>query len=186
MYSIPENTLNPKNLPVFNISKYQKILVFVLVFITAVAIVSLSKSDVPPGFMGYRLFKVSGVSMEPTIQNGSILLVKKVEPEKIQANDVITYLCYRGHHACTTHRVIEIEKISGDKRQFITRGDGNQVNDPIPIPQDQVVGVVQYMAPPNIFNLIVNSRPIIYLVGIVLTLASIRYIDFKLLKHRYN
>lgn len=129
----------------FNDLWWLYVIVLLMLLSTLISFLSSTSmdQDVPPGLFGYRFFRVSGVSMEPTIVNGSILIVKQTAPDMIQKNDIITYLCYRGQKACTTHRVIDIERLDNDRRQFITRGDGNSVKDPVPIPQDQVVGVVK-------------------------------------------
>ncbi len=59
------------------------ILIVIFLLMSFASSATLSQ-DVPPGFFGYRFFRVSGVSMEPTIANGSILIVKQTAPEMIQ------------------------------------------------------------------------------------------------------
>ncbi len=156
---------------------YIRLMALIGLVLLSISIVTVFQPDIPPGLLGYRLFKVSGVSMEPTIENGSVLIVKQTDPALIEKNDVITYLCYRGHQACTTHRVVGIEKIGEGKRQFITKGDGNPVKDPVPIPQNQVVGVVKYVFAPTGILSVGRIQQILIFTGLTLFIACFRYID---------
>lgn len=110
-----------------------------------------AQMELPPAIAGYRLFRVFGSSMEPTLSSGAILVVKEVPVESIKPADVITYHCTRSELAMTTHRVKNVEMIEGGCYQYTTRGDGNPVVDPVPIAGCDVVGKVMYViTPPTI------------------------------------
>lgn len=68
---------------------------------------------------------VVGTSMEPTISDGSLILVRPVPAEAVRVGDVITFFA---HERLLTHRVIE--RREGAEPAFVTRGDGNLRNDP--------------------------------------------------------
>ena len=57
-----------------------------------------------PRFMGYEIYNVVSGSMEPEIPVGSILYVKRAEPEEIIPGDVIAF---RRDGSVITHRVEE-------------------------------------------------------------------------------
>lgn len=80
------------------------------------------------GLFGVQPFLVSGVSMQPTLYAGDIVIVKNVAPEEIAVGDVILYKLSNG---MVLHRVIEIQNENG-QIQFITQGDGlNIVDNPV-------------------------------------------------------
>ena len=172
-----EKTINTQQMSDIQKNHFIRWMIILTLITLSVSIVTVYQPDIPPGLLGYRLFKVSGVSMEPTIENGSVLVVKQTDPALIKKNDIITYLCYRGHKACTTHRVIGIEELDEGKRQFITRGDGNLVKDPAPIPESQVVGVVKHAFPASGILSVVRIQQILIVAGLTLLIAWFRYID---------
>lgn len=165
---------------------YQKCMGLIL-FITLIMATSVVfQTNIPPGFVGYRFFRVSGISMEPTLLNGSILLVKQKDPELIKKNDIITYRCYRGPKSCTTHRVVGILELKKGELQFITKGDGNLVKDPIPVPAKQVVGVVKYVFTPSIVDIFIEVKRVLIIVGLILLIAYLRWIDRREYTKRLN
>lgn len=78
-------------------------------------------SAIPNQF--YKLLVVTSGSMSPTFEAGDLIMVIKSDPEKIKANDIITFQTKGG--ALLTHRVVEI-KSDGE---IITKGDANKVVD---------------------------------------------------------
>ncbi len=86
---------------------------------------------------GYRILNVETGSMEPNLPVNSLIFVKPTPPEEIQAGDIITYTMNE-NGVLATHRVKFIRKSS---RQFVTRGDANNTDDPA-ISWDNVVGKV--------------------------------------------
>lgn len=75
--------------------------------------------------VGLSPLVVVGTSMEPTISDGSLILVRPVPAEAVKVGDVITFFA---HERLLTHRVIEV--YGGAEPAFVTRGDGNLRNDP--------------------------------------------------------
>ena len=125
------------------------LMTLVTLLIFAAIFTFLCTNELPPSLFGYRLFRVTGYSMEPTFENGSFLLVKKVSPHIIQCGDVITYFCSRSDVGLTTHRVYAIQERSCDTMAFTTRGDNNSRIDPGITESSQLVGVVvAFVKPP--------------------------------------
>lgn len=81
-------------------------------------------------FMGYSLFEVKTRSMEPVIEPGDWIIVKRQKDYELE--DVITY---EVDGKFITHRIVNKY---GDS--FVTRGDSNNANDLKPILKEQVVG----------------------------------------------
>jgi signal peptidase len=75
---------------------------------------------------GLSTFIVTGGSMEPSIHQGSLVLVQPVSPSEVTVGDVITFQHY---DQTTTHRVTLITQ-SAQGLVFATKGDANIVADP--------------------------------------------------------
>ena len=100
----------------------------------------------PPKIVGHHMYIVLSGSMAPAFDTGSVIFVKPVEPEEIREGDIITYRGMGDSRLLTTHRVVGIEG-SGQDLQFITKGDANDVNDPNPVPGQNLVGKVALSVP---------------------------------------
>jgi signal peptidase len=80
------------------------------------------------GIFGVRPYLVSGVSMQPTLNAGDVVIIEGVPPHQIKVGDVILF---KGLNVHILHRVIEINPKSGEL-EFITQGDGlNTIDDPV-------------------------------------------------------
>jgi signal peptidase len=90
---------------------------------------------------GYSWFHVVSSSMQKEIPKGSIVFVKKTDPQKIKAGDVITYQMNNG--STVTHAVVEIID-SGGFRGFRTKGTSNKEPDPEIVSAEKVIGVVSF------------------------------------------
>lgn len=79
--------------------------------------------------IGLQVFTVLSGSMEPMYHVGSLIYVKKVEPEQLQAGDVITFLL--DEDTVATHRIVEVIPDEEDAKvlRFRTKGDANDAAD---------------------------------------------------------
>jgi signal peptidase len=107
-----------------------------------VALISVSLLWINSGLFGVRPFLVSGVSMEPVLKAGDIVIVQNVTPEEIAKGDIILFR--RGSNRIL-HRVIETYESKGVK-YFITQGDANNVED-LPVSFDDVEGKAKITIP---------------------------------------
>ncbi|MBI5231341.1 MAG: signal peptidase I [Coriobacteriales bacterium] len=87
---------------------------------------------------GLRVLVVDGGSMEPAIRVGSVIVVRRLDPERIQVGDVISFTTptrrgSSGAPTIATHRVIHVtrEKVYGDHGTVAlrTKGDANEEPD---------------------------------------------------------
>ncbi len=98
-----------------------------------------------PQVAGHQMYIVLSGSMNPEFDTGSLAFVREVEPLQLMEGDIITFESPSNQASLTTHRIVEIQRDDGLK--FITRGDANNVNDPNPVPADNVVGIVTGTVP---------------------------------------
>ena len=91
------------------------------------------------------MFRVISGSMEPELPVGSMIVVKRVEPEEVKVGDIITFFStdptLRG--GVNTHRVVDIDD-SGMDILFMTKGDANQFMDEYGAVGSNLIGVVIY------------------------------------------
>jgi len=98
---------------------------------------------------------VEGVSMEPTLHEGDILIVKGVKSGEVEIGDIIVFESSESTphilpNRTVVHRVIDIKYDEEQGQYFyLTKGDNNKTN-PIPdgwVPQKDVYGVVIFIIP---------------------------------------
>lgn len=86
----------------------------------------------------FKVLVVESGSMTPTIQPGSLIIVKPQNEYK--ENEIVTFkknsdVDIKARHATTTHRIVKIEN-----DLFITKGDANESEDPEPVSKNLIVG----------------------------------------------
>ena len=82
--------------------------------------------------------------MEPTINAGDYLVAKKVKSDDIKVGDIITFV---EGNIIITHRVSGIINNQYEEIMFITKGDGNNVEDDISIMSENIVGKYVFKIP---------------------------------------
>jgi len=107
--------------------------------ILAVATFMLFYRPVPLAGDTHYLTVYSG-SMEPTIPVGSVVVIKPVDPNKLQKDEIICFT--RSEPKSTTHRIIDITD-----EGFITKGDANEDPDPFLVEKKNIIGKVIFTIP---------------------------------------
>jgi signal peptidase I len=90
------------------------------------------------GLLGVRPALVSGVSMEPNLVLGDIVVTRSVPVETLKAGDIVRY---QSGAVPVLHRIIEVRRGPDGQRVFITQGDNNNFGD-APVPASAVSGKV--------------------------------------------
>jgi signal peptidase len=86
---------------------------------------------------------VLGGSMEPTIHVGSIVIVRKVNPEDVRVGDIVAF---RTGESKTIHRVKE-KVVENGSIYFRTKGDANEDPDPWIVKPQDILGELQLTIP---------------------------------------
>ena len=149
----------------------------VLIIVAAVFVlctVIFTKSGEAPSVFGYTVLRVTTGSMKPTYDVDTLIVVKKVDPETIKVNDVISFYSQDPilDGAVNTHRVVEIlEEEQG--RGFVTKGDNNNVTDAYNVESEYLIGkvVASSIVIGKISRLVAN--PLIFIPIILIPLALI-------------
>lgn len=109
------------------------ILVIFLFFIFLLFSANSINKSIP--IFGYRFYVITSDSMNPNINSGDMIIVKK--SKKYNIGDVITFKDIN-ENITITHRIIEIEK--GDR--YVTKGDSNYSKDESQVETKNIIGKV--------------------------------------------
>ncbi|MGG7177881.1 signal peptidase I [Clostridium paraputrificum] len=116
---------------------------FMVILISFVLIISLisRKTGEDPQILEYKFYMVLSESMEPTINKGDLVVVKK---QDIKEGDIISF---KGINTDTktTHRVVKV--IDTTPITYITKGDNNAVEDPYTVDKEKIQGNVIFHIP---------------------------------------
>lgn len=96
-----------------------------------------------PELFGYKMYVVESGSMSPTINVNSIIVVRDIDSQEVKEMDII---CFRGYsgESTVTHRVVEVR---GNGETFVTKGDANEIPDPMPVEASRLIGKVVLVIP---------------------------------------
>lgn len=97
-----------------------------------------------PQMFGYQVYTVISGSMEPAIPTDSLVYTRSVPPEDVKEEDVIAFYGADDSAAIVTHRVVKNQVVEG---QFVTKGDANKKEDPMPVPYSNLLGRVELTIP---------------------------------------
>ena len=92
--------------------------------------------------VGLQVYTVLSGSMEPNYPVGSLIYVKKVDPQSLKVGDAISFVI--GDHTVATHRIVEVipDEKTPDVIRFRTKGDNNDVADENSVHSANVQGKV--------------------------------------------
>lgn len=91
----------------------------------------------------YSVMNIVSESMEPSIEKGTYILIKRVPAEDVEKGDVICF--YSSDPSIygrpNTHRVVEEPYLQDGKLCFTTQGDNNLIADKVPAYGEDLIGV---------------------------------------------
>ena len=89
---------------------------------------------------GFTPLIVKSDSMAPTFYAGDMIVIKECKPSELTEGDVITFhTIINNEYALNTHRITEI-RANGEVRNYVTKGDNNEVEDTHIISDGDIVG----------------------------------------------
>lgn len=127
------------------------ILCIILLPILIINLTLIAKSyineDEIPSLGGVFPMIVLTDSMYPEIAAGDLIICNTLESEEVQVNDVISFFDPMGSGtSVVTHRVLEIVEENG-QLSYRTKGDNNNAEDQVLVPQDKLVGIYRSRIP---------------------------------------
>lgn len=95
--------------------------------------------------LGHRIFVVTSGSMRPAAEAGDAILLQRVDADRIQVGDVVTFRPLRDG-GIRTHRVMSLHDVDGVKH-LRTKGDYNGSFDPDLVPATNALGRARMVLP---------------------------------------
>lgn len=125
-----------------------------------------NKEEEQDYIFGMKAYAIETDSMEPELEVGDVIIVKKCEPEDLKIGDIITFTS-RGE--LITHRISDIDQ---KYQRYSTKGDKNTLNDIEKIKFEDIKGV-KILTLPGFCNYISNAKNIMYVFLLVVILVTI-------------
>ena len=118
-----------------------------IVMILFVVLFSGTESGRPKTIFNYSYFTVVSPSMQDEIPQGSFILVKSIDPQKLKVGDNITYMADRS--TSVTHKIVGIYENydSSGALGFQTKGVNNTNPDQDIVYEASIVGKVVFVLP---------------------------------------
>lgn len=157
-----------------NIKKVIYVFIVIIVYNIILLLISgLSNMEIS-GIFGYKAYSITTSSMVPSINQGDAIIVQKCGQDDLKKDDIITF---KKNNEFITHRIVEIRQ-SGVSKEYITKGDNNNVEDSQTVSYDEIEGVKVLVIPflGNFITMAANSIFII-LVLIVILLIYLYKVD---------
>jgi len=142
-----------------------KDVIFVLALILAVAFIYVGlrfslATDTP-------LVAISGQSMNPTLEDGDLTVVRGVPAEEIKVGDIIVFDPQNGVR--TVHRVTRIQTLENGTLTFKTKGDALDGDDPYTVYPENIHGRLLYRIP-YLGYLFLNPTILIIIIAIIVVI----------------
>lgn len=96
------------------------------------------------GYFKYYILSVGSGSMEPNINKGDLILIRKLDTDEKKALEPGQILVFKHSGIVIVHRIVEINKVNDDEYYFYTKGDNNNSNDGYPITLSEVIGTTNF------------------------------------------
>ncbi|MBE7066508.1 MAG: signal peptidase I [Ruminococcaceae bacterium] len=117
------------------------ILIPILIINVTLIIKSYTNKDEVPGIGGICPLIVLTDSMDPKIKSGDLIFVHTIDGQDVKEKDIIAFFDPAGNGtSVVTHRVIEIIDDGDGTVSFRTRGDNNNTDDKVLVPEENLVG----------------------------------------------
>lgn len=158
-----------------NVIIIKKILVIiVIVFIYNIILLGISGLDDKKNisFFGLRAYMITTNSMEPNIKINDVIICKRTKEDNIKVGDIITFF---KEEKIITHRIIQIDN-NGEKKQYITKGDNNEVEDGEKIELEQIQGklVINIPGLGNLLKALENNIIVLVIILVILICCFIK------------
>lgn len=123
------------------------ILIPILVINCTLIIKSYTNKEEVPSVGGVFPLIVLTDSMYPEIHAGDLIICNNYEVDEIKEGDIIAFFDPAGNGtSIVTHRVLEVTEQDGELA-FKTKGDANNVEDKMLVPQENFVGLYKSRLP---------------------------------------
>ena len=157
------------------IKKVLEILAVILIYNIILIAISAEEQVSFINIFGYKSYVIKTNSMEPTINVDDVVINKEVKQEDLLVGDVITFL---QDGEVITHRITKIDN-DGDKIQYSTKGDNNNIEDTFKITYENIEGkhllTIPYLG--KIIELLENKLLFLIILLIILIFMFVQLVN---------
>ena len=118
----------------------------------------------------FSAYVIVSPSMVPTIMINDAIVIKRVDNDKYNVGDIITFsssdINYQG--LAVTHRIVNKESISYEDSIYTTKGDNNQIVDPTLVRTSSIYGKVMFKIPKVGYIQKFFSKPVNYFICLLI------------------
>jgi signal peptidase len=115
-------------------------LIILLAALFAFTTLATRDSSHVANLFGFTPMTVQSESMAPTFNAGDLIIIRSCDPSTLNEGDIICFhTIIMNEYALNTHRIAEISEANG-VRQYVTKGDNNQISDQHIIGNGDIVG----------------------------------------------
>lgn len=153
--------------------------ILVLIILAAAGVMVLSGINSRNGkatmVFGYGFMAVQTGSMTPEYPVGSVIIIKKTDPSKLEVNDVITFYSSNPTlgNMIVTHRIMEVTDDGDGTYSYTTKGDANAINDEYKAESERIIGKVLAKSPFMEKLINIRQNPTTFLLVVMLPLCFI-------------
>lgn len=146
-------------------------LIIILYNLFLIMISKINRYEIPSIF-GYKAYTISTNSMSPTIKQGDIIIIKEIKDADLEIGDIITF--YQNGETIT-HRISDT-KIIDEQKNYITKGDNNNVEDKERVQIEEIQGKYVLKIPilGHVISFLQNQVVILIVILIFLILYFIK------------
>lgn len=128
--------------------------IFIPIIICNVILIArsyIAPNQLPTVFGLSPVIVLSG-SMSPEFEAGDMILLKTVDAEDVQKDDVICFFAEGNKETATTHRVMDVQQDEEGNPVFVTKGDANPVEDRVAVTAEMLQGRYTGISLPKLGN----------------------------------
>lgn len=149
---------------------------FLFGLVIFISVLRANQGEVPR-VLGYSVLRLQTGSMEPEYRTGSIIITKKVDVNDLEKGDVISFYSTSLDISdrVNTHRIVDIIYDQSGSREFVTKGDANELQDENPVLSSRVIGKVIFdlgVVSGSVLGMLQNPKVIFFLIIVPLIIIT--------------
>ena len=149
---------------------------FLFGLVIFISVLRANQGEVP-SVLGYSVLRLQTGSMEPEYRTGSIIITKKVDVNDLEKGDVISFYSTSLDISdrVNTHRIVDIIYDQSGRREFVTKGDANELQDENPVLSSRVIDKVIFdlgVVSGSVLGMLQNPKVIFFLIIVPLIIIT--------------
>lgn len=155
------------------------VFIFIVIILYNITLLYMSYIDKfeTPSFYIYKAYIITTTSMEPSIKENDVVIIKKCKDDDLKIDDIITF---KSDNEIITHRIVGKAENGEEGYDYVTKGDNNKTEDSQTLTIDDIEGKVILKIPylGKVVNLL-KSGIVIILVVLIFLITYLNKIEMK-------